>query len=59
MDIRRALLALSIMPATPAAVLEQGLFNLAPMQWYMFGVLLMQSIIYFAIAVRLTKWRGR
>ena len=54
---KSVLLALSIIPSTPAAVLEQGLFNLAPIQWYMLGILVTETIVYFMAAKYLTKWR--
>jgi ABC-2 type transport system permease protein len=46
-----------IMPTTSAAVLEQGYFNLSPMLWYVFAILVVQTIAYLLIARYLTRWR--
>ncbi len=53
------LLVLAISPTTPAAVLEQGFFGLAPTLWYMLGILIAETIILFMIAKYLTVWRER
>ncbi|HUC38856.1 MAG TPA: ABC transporter permease [Candidatus Acidoferrum sp.] len=50
---------LSISPTTPAAVLEQGVFGLAPTLWYMFPVLIAETVVFFLIAKYLTIWRER
>jgi ABC-2 type transport system permease protein len=51
------LLIMCIFPTTPAAVLEQGVFGLAPMQWPMLFVLAAETVAYFLLARYLTKWR--
>jgi ABC-2 type transport system permease protein len=51
------LIALTFLPVTPAAVLEQGLFKLAPMSWYMLLVLLVETVVYLFIARYIAKWR--
>lgn len=53
------LLALSISPTTPAAVLEQGFFGLAPTLWYMLYILIAETIILFLLARYATVWRER
>ncbi len=53
------LLILSLSPTTPAAVLEQGFFGLAPTLWYMFYILVAETIILFMVAKYLTVWRER
>lgn len=53
------LAGLSLIPVTPAAVLEQGIFGLEPMHWYMLAVLIVEAVVYFSIAVCLTRWRER
>ena len=51
------LFALTVLPSTPAAVLEQGFFNLAPTAWYMLGVLLIETFVYLLLARYVTRWR--
>lgn len=53
------LLALAISPTTPAAVLEQGFFGLTPTLWYMFYILIAETIILFLLAKYVTVWRER
>ncbi len=53
------LLILSISPTTPAAVLMQGFFGLAPTLWYMLYILIGETILLFLIAKYLTVWRER
>lgn len=53
------LLVLAISPTTPAAVLEQGFFGLAPTLWYMLYILVAETIILFMVAKYLTVWRER
>ena len=54
---KAALYILSVFPTTPAVVLAQGMFGLAPVQWYMLPLLIIEVCVYFVIAVKLTKWR--
>ncbi len=54
-----ALYALMISPVTPAAMLSQGLFGLAAMPWFALPVLFVETIVYFAIAMRISGWRER
>ncbi len=51
------LFALSIIPTTPAAVLEQGIFGIAPIAWYMLPILIVECIIYVMIAKWFIRWR--
>ena len=53
------LYALAFLPTTPAVVLEQGLFNLAPMNWYMLAVLILETFTYLLLARYATRWRER
>lgn len=52
-----ALYALSISPATPAAVLAQGFFGLAPLQTNMIFIIVAEVLIYYGMARYLTRWR--
>ena len=52
-----ALYALSILPVTPAAVLTQGAFGLAPLLSLEIPVMLAETVIYFSLARYLTRWR--
>jgi ABC-2 type transport system permease protein len=54
-----ALTILSILPTTPAAVLAQGYFNLEPVQWYMLGILIVETVVYFLFAMYLARWREK
>ena len=54
---KAVLYVLSIFPTTPAVVLAQGIFGLAPMQWYMLPLLIVETCVYFVVAVKFTKWR--
>lgn len=54
-----ALLVLLILPTTSAAVLEQGVFGLAPMVWSMFYVLIAETAILLLIARYFTVWREK
>ncbi|WP_162509768.1 ABC transporter permease [Thermogymnomonas acidicola] len=54
-----ALWALSISPATPAAVLTQGFFGLARPLPYMAYVLVAETLVYFLAARYLTRWREK
>ena len=56
---RSLLLALAFLPSTPAAVLEQGLFGLAPMSWYMLIILLVETVVYLLFARYVARWRER
>ncbi len=51
------LYVLSLSPVTPAAVLLQGYYGLAPVNNYMFIILGVETIAYFYIAKRFTRWR--
>lgn len=51
------LYVMEILPTTSAAVLEQGIFNLAPMSWYPLVILIIEVIGFFLVAKYLTKWR--
>lgn len=54
-----AIYALSISPATPASVLAQGFFHLAPIHTGMIYILIVETIVYFSLARFLTKWREK
>ncbi len=54
---KSALYILTFIPTTPAVILAQGVFGIAPMQWYMLPVLIIETLAYFLIAKYLTKWR--
>ena len=51
------LLILSFLPSTPAAVLEQGAFGLAPIPWYMLIILIVETVVYLLIARYVARWR--
>lgn len=54
----KALLYLFMLsPVTPAAVLLQGYYGLEPINNYMFIVLAADTVIYFFISRKFTKWR--
>lgn len=44
-------------PVTLAAIASQGAFGLTPQLSYAIPLLVAETIIYFAIAMKLTKWR--
>ena len=52
-----ALYILALSPATPAAVLAQGYFGLAPKMLSMLGVLMAEVVIYMVIARYFVRWR--
>lgn len=54
-----AIYALSISPATPAAILAQGFFNLAPLHIGMIYILVGETAVYFGLARFLTRWREK
>lgn len=54
-----ALYALAISPATPAAVLAQGFFGLAPLHLTMVLIIVAEAGIYYGMARYLTRWRER
>ena len=54
---KSALYVLELLPTTSAAVIEQGVFNLAPMVWYPLIILVVETIVFLLIARYLTKWR--
>ncbi len=54
-----AIYALSISPATPAAVLAQGAFGLSPLHVGMIYVLVGETVVYYALARYLTRWREK
>lgn len=54
-----AIYALSISPATPAAILAQGVFHLAPLQLIMVPIILGETAIYYGMARYLTRWREK
>ncbi len=56
---RNVLLVLSIIPTTPGAVLEQGVFGLAPIHWYMLLILVIETAVLFVLAKYFTPWRER
>lgn len=53
---RYALYALSFSPATPAAVIMQGVAGLQPMQPIMLAILLAETAVYFALARKFIRW---
>lgn len=52
-----AIYALAISPATPAAILAQGVFHLAPFHIGMAYFMVAQTFVYYAMARYLTRWR--
>lgn len=52
-----AIYALAISPATPAAIIAQGVFKLAPLHIGMVYFMVVQTILYYAMARYLTRWR--
>ncbi len=54
-----ALYLLFISPATPAAVIAQGAFGLAPFYWPAVYVLIIETAAYFAVARLLIRWREK
>lgn len=54
-----ALYALAVSPATPAAVLAQGFFGLAPLHTNMIFIIVGEALIYYGMARYLTRWRER
>ncbi len=52
-----ALYALLIIPSTSAAIVEQGVFGISPMNWWALVVLIIETVAYFMVARHLTKWR--
>ncbi len=54
-----AIYALSISPATPAAVLAQGVFGLAPFHPNMIYVMVGETVLYYGLARYLTRWREK
>ncbi len=54
---KSVLFVLAILPSTPAAVLEQGLFGLEPMSWLMLVILLAETVVYLFIARYVARWR--
>lgn len=50
---------LSFTPVTPAAVVTQYAFGLSPAMPLEFGILVLETIIYFALARYLTRWREK
>lgn len=52
-----AIYALAISPATPAAIIAQGVFNLAPLHMGMVYFMAAQTLVYYAMARYLTRWR--
>lgn len=55
----RVLDLLFISPATPAAVIAQGAFGLAPFYWPAVYVLVLETAVYFIMARALTRWREK
>ncbi len=51
------LLVMQILPTTSAAMLEQGVFGIAPMNWWPLVTLIAETIIFLLIARYATKWR--
>lgn len=54
-----ALDVLMISPATPAAVIAQGAFGLAPFYWPAVYILVIETFVYFTMARLLTRWREK
>ncbi|KQB35447.1 MULTISPECIES: ABC transporter permease [Acidiplasma] len=50
---------IAISPTTPAAILVQGFFGLAPMNLMMLYVLLIELVIYSILARFLVRWRDK
>lgn len=51
------LTVLQVLPTASGAMLEQGLFGLEPMHWYLLGVLIVDAVVFFIVAKQLTRWR--
>ncbi len=54
---KTALYLLAISPVTPAAVTIQGIYGLAPMNYYMPVLLVLEVLVYMAILRKFAKWR--
>ncbi|MCL4411490.1 ABC transporter permease [Candidatus Marsarchaeota archaeon] len=54
-----ALYVLMVSPVTPAAMFSQWLFGLSPFAWYALPVLAIETLVYFAIAMRMSGWREK
>jgi len=52
-----ALYVLSVSPVTPAAVLTQGVFGLAPVLFQEIPIMIAETVVYFSLARYLTRWR--
>ena len=48
---------LTISPTTPAAVLAQGFFGFEPIMYVMIPIMVVESIVFFALARFFTRWR--
>lgn len=53
---RYAIYALSVSPATPAAILMQGVAGLQPIQPTMAVILIVETVVYFLLARRFIRW---
>ena len=52
-----ALYALSISPATPGAVVAQGIFGMQPLNYAMLILLIAETGFYFVLGMNFIKWR--
>ncbi|MCL4451465.1 MAG: ABC transporter permease [Candidatus Thermoplasmatota archaeon] len=48
---------LAISPTTPAAVLAQGFFGFEPIMYVMIPIMVVETIVFFALARFFTRWR--
>ncbi len=56
---KAALYALMVSPVTPAAILSQGLFGIAPKMPYILPLFIIETAVYFAVALKFTHWREK
>jgi len=56
---RPFLYLLSISPATPVAVIAQGVFNLAPFMPEMIYIMIIETVIFVSLAIYFTRWREK
>lgn len=54
---KAALYALMVSPVTSAAMLSQGIFGISKFPLYAIPVLVIETIVYFTLAVKINRWR--
>ncbi len=50
---------LSISPATPIAVIAQGVFNLSPFRPEMVFIMIIETVVFISLAIYFTRWREK